>query len=36
MAGFIPAISIRKARRFSDRDHQHEAGDDNGEGSITQ
>jgi hypothetical protein len=28
MAGLVPAISIRKARRLSHRDHRHEAGDD--------
>ncbi|MBO1907195.1 hypothetical protein J4G37_20060 [Microvirga sp. 3-52] len=28
MAGLVPAIPIREARRFSDRDHRHKAGDD--------
>ena len=30
MAGLVPAIPVGKARRFSDRDHRHKAGDDVG------
>ncbi len=28
MAGLVPAIPIRKALRFTGRDHRHKAGDD--------
>jgi hypothetical protein len=28
MAGLVPAIPIGRELRFSDRDHRHEAGDD--------
>jgi hypothetical protein len=28
MAGLVPAVPIRKALRFTGRDHRHKAGDD--------
>jgi hypothetical protein len=33
MAGLVPAIPIRKARRSSDRDHRDKPGDDSEEGA---
>jgi hypothetical protein len=28
VAGLVPAIPMRRVRRFSNRGHRHEAGDD--------